>query len=146
MYREKQFDAFVLALGNVKFQPSEMIRNLKFRGVTKILIFQNVGGHGMFQWLDYRKSFVKYLESNLIDACNLNCKACTHFASLFNRDEIYSIDEFTRDIQAISDSVDVQIFRLLGGEPFLLKILTSISILLEKFFHKQKSALSRMVY
>ena len=136
MYREKQFDAFVLAIGNAKFlqKANGMIKDLKFRGVTKILIFQNLEGRGTFQWLDCRKSFIRYLESNLIDACNLNCKACTHFAGLFKRDEIYPIDEFTRDIQAVSDSVDVQRFRLLGGEPFLLENLDEYINIARKIF------------
>ena len=72
-------------------------------------------------WLDKNKAYIPYLETNLVDGCNLNCKGCTHFAGLFKRDEIYSLKTFRRDIRQLSQVCDVSTFRLLGGEPLLLE-------------------------
>ena len=71
--------------------------------------------------LNPNKAYIAYLEANIIDGCNLNCKGCTHFASLFSKDAVYPIENFERDICQLTKCCDVMIFRLLGGEPLLLK-------------------------
>ena len=71
--------------------------------------------------LDSSKSFLEYIETHLVDGCNLNCRSCGHYASLFSKDEIYPLDEFQRDMRRLSQTIDVANLRLMGGEPFLLK-------------------------
>lgn len=74
-----------------------------------------------FYWLDPDKAYVPKLETNLIDACNLNCKGCTHFAKLFTKNEICPIENFQRDVRQLSRCADILVLLLLGGEPLLLK-------------------------
>lgn len=61
------------------------------------------------------------IEVNLIDQCNLKCKACTHFSSLYEKDTGYPINNFTKDLEELRKVGKLLRLRLLGGEPFLLK-------------------------
>lgn len=72
-------------------------------------------------WLDTSKAYISYLNTNIVDGCNLNCKGCTHFAVFFNKNEIYPLKNFRRDVRRLSQMCDVISFRLLGGEPLLKK-------------------------
>ncbi len=71
--------------------------------------------------MDNEKVYIPYLETNLIDSCNLNCKGCTHFANLFSDDDFYKLEDFKRDVKQLSSRADILRFRLLGGEPLKLK-------------------------
>lgn len=71
-------------------------------------------------WLAPQKAHLFHLESNIVDGCNLNCKGCSHFASLFRKDEVYPVDAFQRDMERISQICDLSEFCPLGGEPLLL--------------------------
>lgn len=59
------------------------------------------------------------LELNIVDGCNLNCKACSHFSSLFKRDSIYPIEEYQKDLIQVRKLGKLVRLRLLGGEPLL---------------------------
>lgn len=61
------------------------------------------------------------IEVNLIDRCNLKCKACTHFSSLYNEDTTYPIESFAKDLEGLRRTGKLLRLRLLGGEPFLIK-------------------------
>lgn len=86
--------------------------------------------------LDEDKAYIPYLESNIIDGCNLNCKGCTHFAGLFKQEEIYPLENFRRDVRRLSQICDIQRFRLLGGEPLLLKNLDEYIKISRKYLPK----------
>ena len=87
-------------------------------------------------WLDTDKAYVAVINTNIIDACNLNCKGCTHFASLFKQNEIYPFENFRRDVRRFSEVADVISFALLGGEPLLLKNLDKYIRITRKYFPK----------
>ena len=87
-------------------------------------------------WLDTDKAYVAVLNTNLIDACNLNCKGCTHFAALFNRDEIYPLETFRRDVRRFAEIADVLSFALLGGEPLLMNNLDKYIRITRQYFPK----------
>lgn len=75
-------------------------------------------------WLDNKKDkgFFPYFQVILINTCNLNCKGCTHFASLFNKTQennIYPISDYIQDVNKISQYANVFRLRLMGGEPLL---------------------------
>ena len=70
-------------------------------------------------WLNPDKIFIHYLETHIIDSCNLNCNRCVHFSPLYNDNDFYNVEIFKRDIRRISQVADVLTFRLLGGEPFI---------------------------
>lgn len=75
-------------------------------------------------WLDREsKLLFPYFQIILIKTCNLNCKGCTHFANLFNKqieeDNVYPIQNYEKDLRILSQYVNVFRLRLLGGEPLL---------------------------
>lgn len=63
---------------------------------------------------------VPRIEMNIIDGCNLKCKACTHFSSLYEEDAVCSMNEFTESLNDLRRAGKLLRLRLLGGEPFLI--------------------------
>ena len=58
-------------------------------------------------------------EMHVMDACNLNCRGCTHFSPIFER-ELPEYDARMNDIRALKGKIShIVRFNLLGGEPFL---------------------------
>lgn len=58
------------------------------------------------------------IEVNIVDHCNLNCSGCTHFSTIAPKNFI-DINGFRNDIKEISNKINLQRFRILGGEPLL---------------------------
>ena len=107
-------------------------RNRFTRSVVRVCQLYNVKQIGIMDlrlitpfsqcfWLEPEKPYLTQLEANLIDGCNLNCKGCAHFSSLFKTNEIYPLETFRRDLKQIGQCCTVVAFYLLGGEPLLLK-------------------------
>lgn len=61
------------------------------------------------------------LEISLIDACNLKCKGCEAFASIYKDDSVLSYDDFVQDLQRLRKVGHYARIVLTGGEAFLLK-------------------------
>ena len=74
--------------------------------------------------IDLQKPFIKHLETNIMDGCNLNCKGCSHFSNLFNKDAHISFETFCSDLKQIARHAFIVQFYLLGGEPLLNERLT----------------------
>lgn len=69
-------------------------------------------------------STLKYIEFHVVDRCNLNCNGCSHFAPMVKEDFDH-FDSFNKDIHRLKELIEnVEIIRLLGGEPFLDKDIT----------------------
>ena len=68
--------------------------------------------------IDLERPFINYLEVNVVDQCNLNCKGCAHFSNVCDN-KILDIDKYSKDLDKIAKHFDVYYFRLLGGEPLL---------------------------
>lgn len=62
---------------------------------------------------------LRYLETNIVDDCNLNCRGCSHFSNLFEKDSKVPFETFCMDLQQVSKHVQVMNLNLLGGEPLL---------------------------
>ena len=62
-----------------------------------------------------------YLETHIINICNLKCKGCSHFSPFVQlEDKDVSIENFERDLRIFAKKIDyIYQFRMLGGEPFL---------------------------
>lgn len=73
---------------------------------------------GNIVWNDGRP-YLSQLEIHIMDSCNLNCRGCTHFSNLFDKNTVYDIDKFAADLRQISSKVFVSTLYLLGGEPLL---------------------------
>lgn len=67
-------------------------------------------------WAD---NMLWHVEMHIMDACNLNCRGCTHFSPLFKM-EMPNLETRIRDAEMLKNKVS-HIVRLmiLGGEPFL---------------------------
>lgn len=75
----------------------------------------------IIKWLKIDdKSPCLYIECDVVDGCNLNCKGCSHFAPLCNKTDIYPLNLFEEDIKQLSKYYKPFIFRIMGGEPLLL--------------------------
>lgn len=59
------------------------------------------------------------LECDVVDACNLSCKDCSHISPMFAKNS-YSFQEFEADINQLSQVLKVKSFTILGGEPLML--------------------------
>jgi len=60
-------------------------------------------------------------EVHLTEHCNLNCKGCSHFSPLAEK-EFMDVEVFERDMARMAklfDNNEIQRIRLLGGEPLL---------------------------
>lgn len=99
-------------------------------GVMDLSFFS---GLNEIRYLDSDKAFMPQLEVNVIDSCNLNCKACAHYSNIFDDSDIYQIEDFTRDIKRIADNVDILTFYILGGEPLKLKNLDAYLKITKRF-------------
>lgn len=102
-------------------QVSPVVNICKFYNIKNVACLNLENPLNKIFWLDNNKSFMPYLETHVIDSCNLNCKACLHYANLFSDDDIYNLEDFRRDLRQVSENVDVVRFRLLGGEPLKME-------------------------
>ena len=76
----------------------------------------------------------RYIETHVMDGCNLKCKGCTHFSNLFPTDAAVPLEQFERDITRLKEICDIKKLRLLGGEPLLHgKLLRFLEIARDKF-------------
>ena len=66
------------------------------------------------------KPRLEYLETHIVDHCNLNCKACCHYCNI-TKPNFIKVDNFYRDMQELSQKFDIGQIRLMGGEPLLHK-------------------------
>ncbi len=71
--------------------------------------------------LENKKAFMKKLETNVVDYCNMNCRGCSHFSNIFQKGDTVGYESFKKDIQYLSNKVFISHFDLLGGEAFLSK-------------------------
>lgn len=108
----------------------------KLYGIPSVGVIDLNWSNPPIYWLDKDKAYISYLNANIVDGCNLNCKGCTHFAAFFNRNEIYSLKNFRRDVRRLSQICDVVSFRLLGGEPLLKKNLDKYIAITRQYLPK----------
>jgi organic radical activating enzyme len=59
------------------------------------------------------------LESDIVDICNMRCRDCGHFASIYHKNS-YSFDDFYKDVHQLSTVLHTEWFFLLGGEPTMV--------------------------
>lgn len=81
------------------------------------------------------KPVLPYIEYQVTDHCNLNCKQCSHFSNLVEKPQFSSVDEFKKDmIQLEKHFKNINRIRLMGGEPLLNKNLVEYVIIARKCF------------
>lgn len=86
-------------------------------------IFDDRGGFAFpIERYDMFLPTLPYVEFQVADHCNLNCKSCSHFSNLVNTEQFASYTEFEKSIQELAKYFDdIPRIRLLGGEPLLNK-------------------------
>ena len=125
-----ELDGLIIA-GNY-FVP--IINICKFYGIRNVAYMDLDNPFSGIFWLDNDKDFLPYLETNLIDSCNLNCKACTHYANLFTDKDVYDLENFRRDCRQLSENINLAKFRLMGGEPLKLENLDQYIKIARQYF------------
>ena len=91
---------------DILFIPIEMIYGNEDIDATKFYQYDDV-------------TYLDYIEININDHCNLNCKGCSHFAPLAPT-SFKDFDTFLRDIKRLKQLIPhVFKIRIMGGEPFL---------------------------
>ena len=65
---------------------------------------------------------IRYLETHIVDHCNLKCASCLHFSCLVEKPYFKDLESFEREAKRISevcgDTNDIM-YNILGGEPLL---------------------------
>ena len=131
-----ELDGLIIAAEFEDNFTKNIVQFCKFYSIPRVYVIVNWPGFNNAYLLDPSKAYICYLETNMVDSCNLNCKNCAHFSSLFRKDEVYPLEDFERDICQLSKQCDVMIFRLLGGEPLLLKNLDEYLKIARNYFPK----------
>lgn len=83
-----------------------------------------------------QNGYMKKLETNVVDYCNLNCKGCSHFSNIFQKGEEVGYESFEKDIMRLSQKMFIGHFDLLGGEVFLSERLADYIGCLRKYMPK----------
>lgn len=63
---------------------------------------------------------MKYIELHIADHCNVNCKGCTHFSNIAPK-WFYDLEQFDKDMKRFGSLVNLNVLKILGGEPLLNK-------------------------
>ena len=103
-----------------------MSKELFTKGIKDICFFDNNAPKNADFWQSNCIKIVKkwdtvlnHVEMHIMDACNLNCRGCTHFAPLFAK-HIPDYISRMEDVRAIVDKIDyIHNFYIMGGEPLL---------------------------
>lgn len=102
---------------------------LKRAGMERIYWFLNreekEGAQGDFleeecrDLSDFGPCVLPKVEMHIADHCNLNCKGCTHFSPVFEK-ELPDFEERMHDVALLKEKMPhIMLFSILGGEPFL---------------------------
>lgn len=82
---------------------------------------------------------LQFLEVNLVEHCDLNCKNCNHFSNI-SKEHCIPLEVIEEDLQKFSSfSGDLSgDMKLIGGEPLLHPELTEIMAIARKYFPKTR--------
>lgn len=127
LYLCNEIDTVLIGMLDIK-NITSVIQQLNDLGIKQIGVIR--GGISIGDDISWSKVYwqnrgakpiLPYLETNIIDSCNLKCTGCTHFSNLFSGNTEIDLNVFEKDLQKIAKSLEVLNFRLLGGEPLLNK-------------------------
>ncbi|MBQ6066658.1 MAG: radical SAM protein [Clostridia bacterium] len=86
---------------------------------------------------DPARPVLDYLEIEITEYCNLNCRGCCDFSNLVKEKKIYELEEFVKDFQRLAELFSgVDKIRLMGGEPLLNPHLTDYVRICRDIFPK----------
>ena len=64
------------------------------------------------------KPILNYVETHVVDHCNLNCKGCSHYCPITPKNFI-NIKDYEKNLKVLSNKFQIKRFRIMGGEPLL---------------------------
>ena len=76
---------------------------------------------------------INYIETHLVDHCNLKCKGCSHFSGLAP-EQFISVDSFYNQMERLSQITNIRTLRLMGGEPLLHPKMVDFFVVARSFF------------
>ncbi len=119
MVQSSSVDALILTIGRQHLR--SVLRQLQALNLNlKIYFFnQSAPEHEKMSLMHPQKPILPYLECDLLDHCNLNCRGCGHLSNLMPERYLHELD-FEHDFSRLSqlfESIDT--IRLMGGEPLL---------------------------
>ena len=121
LINSREIDGVVIAEMGGKPFTHKVVKTCKLYYIPNVSVVNLGHPNENFFRLTNENAYIPYLEANLLDSCNLNCKACTHYSSLFDEQDFYRMEDFQRDMKRLADCADILKLKLLGGEPFKLK-------------------------
>lgn len=65
------------------------------------------------------KFTINYIETHIVDHCNLNCSGCSHFSPLVKEKWFKDITEYESEMKRLSEIFNINTIRVMGGEPLL---------------------------
>lgn len=112
-------------LNNIERWTIFQIRKQHFP-ISKIYMVDNskMAADNISEWFVpyFDFGYIPYLEFHIEDKCNLNCKACEHYAPLVKKSLQPDKKQFERDLLQLKKYIfDIDKIRILGGEPLLNK-------------------------
>lgn len=121
-------DTIVVITVNNSLIVTEIYKYLKEYGIEHVYWFINksIGGEeGDFlkdeciNCSNWGTEVLPKVEMHIADYCNLNCRGCTHFSPIFNK-EFPDLNDRISDVKILKKKVShIVLFSILGGEPFL---------------------------
>lgn len=133
-----ELDGVIIAENRRSLFTKEVVSLLKLYKIPQVGImdFMWINPVCTLYWLDPYKIFLPYLEADITDVCNLRCRGCYHFANFSYSEDIYPLENYRRDMSQISKTCDVPVFRLLGGEPLVMKNFDEYMDIARQYFPK----------
>lgn len=85
------------------------------------------------------QAYIKRLEIDISEHCNLNCYSCSHFSQIAE-EKYYDLNIFENDIKQLFQITNGLIgkFHIMGGEPLLNKNCKEYFYILRKYFTNSK--------
>lgn len=75
-----------------------------------------------------------YMETHLVDHCNLKCDHCGHYCHIVDEEIFTDINQFKQDMKELASKVRFYTIRLMGGEPLLHPQINDFLIITRKLF------------
>ncbi len=87
----------------------------------------------MFEFM-HRKFLLGYMETHLVDWCNLKCDYCGHYCHIIDEEIYTDVTQFEKDIKILSSKINFRMIRLMGGEPLLHPEVNKFLTITRRFF------------
>ncbi len=122
-----RLDFILVAYINSAYQGKKIIRgdSAKFGFIRNKVLWAGLTLENDFSkdkniiQIDVNTPHLFKIETNIVDYCNLNCRACSHFSNIFKTGDKVPYEVFCRDLAQIVKHVSVTQLDLLGGEALL---------------------------